>query len=100
MNYSTFPTSVEKREIERDGGDHDRKLGSRTPKEDDSRKCLQVKQASSSLSQEQSIISRASCIARIVCIEPMNDFLKWPNTPKCKGKRQTEQPSAKTSDKY
>jgi len=81
--------------------DHDRKLGTRTPKENDSRKCLQVKQSSSNLSQEQSMISRASCVARIVCTEPMNDFLKWPDTPKCEDKRQTEQqPSAKTPEKY
>jgi hypothetical protein len=66
--------------------DHDGNLGTRTPKEDDSRKCLQAEQSSSSLSQEQSVISRASCVARIVCNEPINDFLKWPDTPKGKGK--------------
>jgi len=47
------------------------------------------------------MISRASCAARIACTEPMNDFLKWPDTPKCEGKRQTErQPFAKSSEKY
>jgi hypothetical protein len=81
--------------------DHDGNLGTRIREEDDSRKCLQAEQSSSSLSQEQSMISRASCVARIVCTEPMNDLLKWPDTPKCKGKRQTEQqPFAKTSEKY
>lgn len=70
--------------------DHDGNLGTRTPKEDDSRKCIQAEQSSSSLSQEQSMISRASCVERIVRTEPVNDFLKWPDKPKCEGKRQTE----------
>jgi len=47
------------------------------------------------------MISTASCVARIVCTEHMNDFLKWPDTPKCEGKSQTErQQFAKTSEKY
>lgn len=81
--------------------DHDGNLGTRTPKEDDSRKSIQAERSSSSLSQEQSVISRTSCVARIVHIEPVNDFLKWPDTPKCEGKIQTEwQLLAKTSEKY
>lgn len=56
--------------------DHDGNLGTRTPKEDDSRKSIQAERSSSSLSQEQSVISRTSCVARIVHIEPVNDFLK------------------------
>jgi hypothetical protein len=40
--------------------DHDGNLGTRTPKEDDSRKCLPAERSSSSLSQEQSMTSRAS----------------------------------------
>jgi hypothetical protein len=36
------------------------------------------------------MISRASCVARIVCTEPMKDFLNWPDTSKCNSKTQTE----------
>jgi hypothetical protein len=57
--------------------DHDRNLGTRTPKEDDSRKSLQAERYSRI---EQSMSSRASCVARIVHTKPMNDFM-WPNTP-------------------
>lgn len=65
---------------------HDGYLESRTLKEYDSRKCLQAEGSSSSLSQGQSMSSRALCVARIVCIESMNDFLMWPDTPRLKGR--------------
>jgi hypothetical protein len=69
--------------------DHDDNLESRTPKEDVSRKYLQAERYSSSLSQEQSMSSRAFCVARILCIESMDDFLMLPDTLKRIGKRQT-----------
>jgi hypothetical protein len=58
--------------------DHDRNLGTRTPKEDDSRKRLQAERYSR---VEQSMSGRASCVARVVHTEPMDDFLMWPDTP-------------------
>jgi hypothetical protein len=88
--FSEVPKVTPDQKKRRMTADHNRNLGTRTPKEDDSRKCLQPERSSSSLSQEQSMISRALCVGRIVCAELMNDFLKWPDTPKCKGKRQTE----------
>jgi hypothetical protein len=44
--------------------------------------------------------SRASSVARVVSTEYMSEFLVWPDTPKCKGKRcVVRQPCAITSGK-
>lgn len=66
--------------------DCDGNLGSRTSKGNVSRICLQAEGSSGSLSQEQSVSGRALCVARIVCIESMNNYLVWPVTAECKGK--------------
>ena len=34
--------------------------------------------------------SKVSCVIKVVKIEGMKEFLVWPDTPKCKGKRQME----------
>jgi len=86
---------------ERMAADYDGNLGSRTPKEEVSRKYLHVEGSSSSLNQEKSTSRRDFCVARILRVESMNDFYTWPDTYKCKGKRQSErQPFAVTSEKY
>jgi hypothetical protein len=94
------PTVTHDRE-ERMAADQDGNLGSRTPEDDVSRKCLQAEGPSRSLSQEQSKNHRALCFARILRTELTNDFITWPDTLKCKGTRQTERQSfAVTSEKY
>jgi len=45
--------------------------------------------------------SKVSCVIKVVQTEDMKEFLVWPDTPKCKGKRQMEkQPYAITSRRY
>jgi hypothetical protein len=47
------------------------------------------------------VCSRALSVARLVRNEHISEFLVWPDTPKCKGrKRLKRQPFAITSGKY
>lgn len=99
-NYlSEVPTTRDT--VERMAVHYDGNLRNRTLQEYVSKKCFEAERPSSTLSQEQCTSSTALCYARLeLYIEPTNHIM-WPDTPKCKGKRQAErQPSAVISEKY
>jgi len=65
--------------------------------EDDHGSCSEMYAVQSTSSAN----SKVSCVIKVVQTEGMKEFLVWPDTPKCKGKRQMErQPYAITSRRY
>jgi hypothetical protein len=80
--------------------DYDVSLGSAIPKVDEGTS-LPPEGYCSNLSCGQSMCGRALSFERVVCTEYMSEFLVWPDTPKCRGKRMVERkPFEITSEKY